>query len=76
MDTGTPSAFGALLDGLTSSPMAALCAALFVAVVALWRRQTELEKEFRGYAQEQGAKTAALLDRATRALERLTEGKP
>lgn len=73
---GQTSELSALLEGLMASPLAAICAALLVAVVALWRRQVELEKEFRGYAQEQGAKTAALLDRATRALERLTEGKP
>lgn len=72
--TSLPSFFSALLSGLSDAPLAAVSAVLFVAVVALWRRQTDLEKEFRGYTAEQGAKTAALLDRATRALERLIEG--
>lgn len=69
----TSSVFTALSDALLASPLVAVCAGLMVAVVGLWKRQADLEKEFRLYSQQQGAQTAALLDRATKAIERIEE---
>lgn len=58
-----------LLSSAAAYPVAAIIIGLVVAVVYLWRSQRDLEREFRTYAMEQGARTSALLDRATKALE-------
>lgn len=60
-----------LLSSAAAYPVAAVILGLVVAVVFLWRSHRELEREFRAYAIEQGAKTSALLDRATKALENI-----
>lgn len=67
----SPQELSQVTQTLVAYPLAVIVVALAVAVVYLFRRFSDLEKEFRAYSQKQGAETAALLDRATKALERI-----
>lgn len=67
----SPQELSQVTQTLVAYPLAVVVVALSIAVVYLFKKLSELEKEFRAYSQKQGAETAALLDRATKALERI-----
>lgn len=60
-----------MIATMTTYPIAGMVMVLCVAVVHLYKRITQLEKEFRDFVMEQSAERTRMHDRTTRVLEKL-----